>query len=308
MKTLHEWTDDLYRRFESLQSAPGTLARLKVAMNLFIPYLEERCNVRHPESLTLEHIHGFQAYLSRRITRFGLPMKPAAINTVIKGVRSFLDLLDDHGCLRRPLAKKLDYVREPNLLPTSVLTHAQVRKFLRKINTQNSEGIRDRTALELMYSSGLRIGELVAITLPDLDLETGVVRVLGKGQNERFVPVGKTALKWLRSYIKGVRPFLNPGRSDAVFLTRGGDPLPAHRLRTTVREIGRTMKLDIAITPHTLRRSCTSELVKSNANLYHIKQLLGHESFETLNRYARLNIEDLRKTHAKCHPRERDES
>ena len=67
------------------------------------------------------------------------------------------------------------------------------------------------------------------------------------------------------------------------------------------------MKLDIPITPHTLRRSCTSELVKSNANLYHVKQLLGHESFETLNRYARLNIEDLRKTHAKCHPRERDE-
>ena len=83
---------------------------------------------------------------------------------------------------------------------------------------------------------------------------------------------------------------LNPGRSPAV------------------REIGRTMKLDIPITPHTLRRSGTSELVKSNANLYHVKQLLGHESFETLNRYARLNIEDLRKTHVKCHPRERDES
>ncbi|MDA3874481.1 MAG: tyrosine-type recombinase/integrase [Kiritimatiellae bacterium] len=306
MKTLHEWTDDLYRRFESLRAAPGTLARLKVAMNLFIPYLEQQ-RVTHPETLTVEHIHGFQAYLSQRRTRKGMPMKPAAINTVIKGVRSFLELLDDHGCLRRPLAKKLDYVREPNLLPTSVLTHAQVRKLLRKVGSQSSEDVRDRAALELMYSSGLRIGELVGITLPDLDLETGVVRVIGKGQKERFVPIGKTALKWLRSYVKGVRPFLHPEQSPAVFLTRNGTPLPAHRLRTRVRELGKGMKLDIPITPHTLRRSCTSELVKSNANLYHIKQLLGHESFETLNRYARLNIADLRKTHAKCHPRERDE-
>jgi integrase/recombinase XerD len=307
MKTLAEWTEDLYRRFESLQSAPGTLARLKVAMKVFIPYLQGQ-NVHHPETLTIEHIHGFQTYLAQRRTKTGMPLKPASINTIIKGVRSFLDLLDDYGYLRRPLAKHLDYVREPNLLPTSVLTHAQVRKFLRKINTQSSEGIRDRAALELMYSSGLRIGELVGITLPDLDLETGVARVIGKGKKERFVPIGKTALKWLRSYIKGVRPFLNAGTSPAVFLCKTGTPLPGHRLRATVRKIGRTMNLDIPITPHTLRRSCTSELVKSNANLYHIKQLLGHESFETLNRYARLNITDLQKTHAKCHPRERDES
>jgi site-specific recombinase XerD len=159
-----------------------------------------------------------------------------------------------------------------------------------------------------MYSSGLRIGELEGLTLPDLDLEKGVARVVGKGQKERFVPIGKTALKWLRSYIKGVRPFMARKPCDSVFLTRSGDSLPGHRLRTTVREIGRTMNLDIQITPHTLRRSCTSELVKSNANLYHIKQLLGHESFETLNRYARLNIADLQKTHAKCHPREKDEN
>lgn len=306
MKTLHEWTDDLYARFESLRAAPGTLARLKVAMNVFLPYLASR-NVHHPETLTLEHIHGFQAHLNQRRTRKGLPMKPASINTIVKGVRSFLELLDDHGALRRPLANSLEYIREPNLLPSSVLTHAQVRKLLRKVGSQSSEDVRDRAALELMYSSGLRIGELVGITLPDLDLETGVVRVIGKGQKERFVPVGKTALKWLRSYVKGVRPFMARTSSKALFLTRGGEPLPAHRLRTRVRELGKGMKLDIPITPHTLRRSCTSELVKSNANLYHVKQLLGHESFETLNRYARLNIEDLRKTHAKCHPRERDE-
>ena len=81
-----------------------------------------------------------------------------------------------------------------------------------------------------------------------------------------------------------------------------------HTLRDRVRDYGRQLGLEIPITPHTFRRSCTSEMIKSDANLYHVKQLLGHKSFETLNHYARLNIADLRKTHAKCHPREKDDN
>jgi site-specific recombinase XerD len=84
--------------------------------------------------------------------------------------------------------------------------------------------------------------------------------------------------------------------------------MPQHVLRQRVREYAAGLGLDFAVTPHTFRRSCTSEMIKSNANLYHIKQLLGHNSFETLNHYAKLDITDLQKTHARCHPRERDET
>jgi len=181
---------------------------------------------------------------------------------------------------------------------------------MRKIDTTTPVGIRDRAAIELLYSSGIRIGELESLTLQDVDLERGVARVVGKGRKERYVPIGKTALKWLSSYIRGVRSFLLiTGRDcEAVFINQAGRPLSQHTMRDRVRDYGRQLGLDIRITPHTFRRSCTTEMIKSNANLYHVKQLLGHSSFETLNRYARLDITDLRRTHTKCHPREHDDS
>ena len=309
MKTLEELTKDFEERYKGLQASHHTIARQKTALKVFVEYLDERYRVLTPDVLMLEHIHDFQAHLSQRLARrSGMPLKPATINTIIKAVRPYLDMLHEYGYLRRPLARHLKYIREPQLLPTSVLTHAQVRKLIRKIEVNTSIGIRDRAAVELLYSSGLRIGELESLRLQDVDLDRAVARVFGKGSKERYVPIGKTALKWVTSYIKGVRPFMLKGsKTDAVFLNANGKPLTQDRMRHRIKDYGRQLGLDIPITPHTFRRSCTSEMIKSNANLYHVKQLLGHESFETLNHYAKLDITDLRKTHERCHPRERED-
>jgi len=309
MKLLEEYTEDLYERYRGLRSSPHTIARIKTALKMFVEYLEDEYRVRTPDAITLEHIHSFQSHLSTRLTKSGMPLKPRTINSTVKGVRPFLEMLYDYGLLRRVLAKHLQYVKVPDLLPASVLTHAQVKQLMRKIDTTSPVGIRDRAAIELLYSSGIRIGELECLKLQDIDIERGVARVIGKGRKERFVPIGKTAIKWLSSYIRGVRSFALTGHgdSDAVFINQTGGPLSQHTLRDRVRDYGRQLGLDIHITPHTFRRSCTTEMIKSNANLYHVKQLLGHKSFETLNHYAKLNIADLRKTHAKCHPREKDE-
>jgi integrase/recombinase XerD len=308
MNTLLELTEDLYARYRGLRSSPHTLARLRLALRIFLEYLDQERDVSTPEALTLEHLHAFQAHLGARTARSGLPHKPSAVNTIVKGVRVFLNLLYERGLLRRPLAGALRYVKLPDLLPSSVLTHAQVKQVMRQIPTGTPVGIRDRAALELLYSSGLRIGELESLRLADLDLDRGVARVIGKGRKERYVPIGKTAIKWLTTYIRGIRPFSSPGsQSDAVFLNPAGRPLSQHTLRERVREYARQLGLEIHVTPHTFRRSCTSELIKSNANLYHVKQLLGHKSFETLNHYVKLDIADLRKTHEKCHPREHDQ-
>ena len=307
-KTLADNVLELYARYESLQSSPHTLARLRSALRLFLDYLAEHHRVSTADALNIAHVHAFQAHLSQRLTMHGLPLKPATINTIVKAARVFLDLLHEYGYINRPLARHLAYIKEPQLLPRSVLTHAQVRQLMRKIDTGTPTGIRDRAAIELLYSSGIRIGELEGLTLTDLDLEHGVARVIGKGKKERFVPIGKTALKWLTSYIRGVRPYLAKGSpTNAVFLSDNGAALPQHTMRQRVREYGGQLDLDIQITPHTFRRSCTSEMIKSNANLYHVKQLLGHKSFETLNHYAKLDITDLQKTHERCHPREKDE-
>ena len=309
-RTLEDLVQNLTDRYRGLQSSPHTIARQRSSLKVFVEYLEEHHRVITPDALLLEHIHAFQSHLSQRLTKkTGMPLKPSTINSIIKAVRPYLDMLHECGYLRRPLAKHLKYIREPHLLPSSVLTHAQVRSLMRKIDTNTTAGIRDRAAVELLYSSGIRIGELESLRLQDVDIERGVARVVGKGKKERFVPIGKTALKWLTSYIRGVRPFqarLGDKPTDIVFLNAHGNAMSQHTLRDRVRDYGRQLNIDIRITPHTFRRSCTSEMIKSNANLYHVKQLLGHKSFETLNHYARLDIKDLRKTHERCHPRERD--
>jgi site-specific recombinase XerD len=160
--------------------------------------------------------------------------------------------------------------------------------------------------LELLYSTGLRARELLGLDVADVDLRSATARVLGKGEKERVAPIGRTALRLLESYLKGVRPFLlrNP-REPALFLNRRGRRLAYDDLLRLVHRHAARVGAAVTVTPHTFRRSCATEMIRGGANLYHVKDLLGHETLDTLRHYARLNVEDLRKTLARCHPRER---
>jgi len=160
--------------------------------------------------------------------------------------------------------------------------------------------------LEMLYSTGVRVGELLGLDVRDVDLTNATAVVLGKGRKQRVVPIGKTALRLLESYLKAVRPFLlQQGGEQALFLNQDGKRMPYHTFRRILQRQATSAGLDITVTPHTYRRSCTTELIRSGANLYHVKELLGHQSLETLKHYTKLTIEDLKATHARCHPSER---
>ena len=254
----------------------------------------------------------------QRRTAKGLPLKASTVNTYNDKVRGFLRYLVRHGYLQRGYVEQLDYVKAPQLLPTSVLTHAQVRGLLARIDTRTAAGHRDRTMLEVIYSTGIRAGELLALDVGHVDIPNATMLVHGKGGKERMVPVGRTALRFLGSYLVGVRPFLlarrvlgrnggsAPVDEQALFLTSRGTRVSYPRLLEYVHRYAESADIPVNVTPHTFRRSCTTELIRSGANMYHVKDLLGHESLETLKHYARLTITDLKRTHKKCHPRERD--
>ena len=130
---------------------------------------------------------------------------------------------------------------------------------------------------------------------------------MGKGRKERMVPIGATALGYLEGYLKAIRPAVQQdGDEKALFVDGEGRRFPYYTFRRLIHACARKAGLAIRVTPHTFRRSCTTELLRGGANMYHVKELLGHESLETLKHYARLTITDLKKTHAQCHPRERD--
>jgi site-specific recombinase XerD len=215
--------------------------------------------------------------------------------------------LIQHGFVSSTLFEGLAYVKEPSLLPTSVLDHAQVRNLLGQIEAGQAEGYRDRAMLEFLYSSGVRAGELLGLNVADVDLANGTAIVLGKGNKQRVVPIGRTALRALESYLRAVRPFLlRDAKESAFFLNHAGKRMPYHTFRRILGKHVARAGLAEKVSAHTFRRSCTTELIRGGANLYHVKELLGHESLDTLKHYAKLNIQDLKETHRRCHPRERE--
>ena len=159
-----------------------------------------------------------------------------------------------------------------------------------------------------MYGTGMRIIEVLRLRVKDIEFEQRAIIVRdGKGEKDRMVPIGRTALALLENYVKGVRPFLvrEPGE-QALFLDDQGHRLPYHTLRRMVHAVAARSGTGDRVTPHSWRRSCTTELLRGGAGMYHLKELLGHESLDTLQHYAKLTIHDLKKEHHRCHPREKD--
>lgn len=307
MKTLNVIFEEMIDYRRSLNMSPETEKSLRYQTNQFLSFLAVNYNVISPAELRKSHLFAYQKHLATITNRQGLPLKPGSVNNLVSAAKSLLRFMHRHGYITSHLEEVLRKVKTPTLLPTSVLTHSQVKRLIRSVDTSSAEGLRNRVVMELLYSSGIRVGELVRLKVNDIDLENGIMKVFGKGSKERMVPIGKTALQYLCSYIRGVRPFINFKHCEEVFLNTRGTPLTRHKVELIMRNISsKEIIKDVKITPHTFRRSCATEMIRGNANMYHVKELLGHSSLATLKHYTKLTINDLRKTHSKCHPRERD--
>ncbi len=291
----------------SLQFGSETVRKKKENLVNFSTWLKETFDIETIDRLQSDHLKRWHTHLSTLRTHKGYPLKATSINRHIISIRCFLEHLSANGYVQSRLLKTLPYLKEPKRLPGSVLTHKQVKKLLSKISTDSAEGYRDRAMFETLYSTGIRASELLNLDVKDIDLKNHTAFITGKGDKQRVVPIGKTALRYLESYIKAVRPYMVRNRKEtALFLGRDGRRLPYHIFRRIVLAVVEKSSLDIPVTAHTFRRSCTTELIRGGANIYHVKELLGHESLDTLKPYTQLTIVDLKKTHGKCHPREID--
>jgi len=306
MTTISDMTDAFARHHRALNRAESYVRKETRNLERFAAMLESRFGVVTCDRLRRQHVQAWQAHLAACRTQKGLPLKPSTVNRRITVVKLFLRFLHRRGYVPPTLQDAIEYVKEPRDLPTSVLEHAELRRLFGRIDTTTPVGYRDRTILELLYTSGVRRAELLGLRLRDLDMSNRTARVTGKGDKQRVVPIGRTALRFLQTYLAAIRPFwLKANTVDALFLNRRGQPLGETGLYWIVKQA--CVDASVSVSPHTFRRSCTTELIRGNANLYHVKQLLGHESLATLKPYVKLTIADLKRTHAKCHPRERDE-
>jgi len=307
MSILIDLLDQYIANRKALNMSPTTLKGNASHISIIARWLREKYGVTRTEELRAFHLREYQKHLADKRTLKGHLLMPRSINKAVECVRTFLQQIGKDGHVPARLYENLDYVKVPDLLPKSVLTHEQVQTLLKSVTESSPQGYRDRSILELMYSNGIRASELLGLELGRIDFKNGTAIIMGKGMKERVVPIGKTAMKYLETYVAIVRPYVAREQSEtAVFLNPDGGPLTYAVLRRLVKKHSAKAGLPDHVTPHTLRRSCTTELLRGGAGLYHVKELLGHTSLDTLKHYTRLTITDLRKTHAECHPRERN--
>jgi integrase/recombinase XerD len=240
------------------------------------------------------------AYLSDRVADGARPRTTAR---VVSSMRRFYRYLVREGRLQEDPSVRIDTPRIGRPLPDS-LSEAEVESLLDAPDDNDTLGIRDRAMLELLYASGLRVTELVTMTTDQANLTQGVVRLTGKGNKERLVPLGEEAVEWLQYYLDESRPELAVGTSSKqLFITRRGKGMTRQAFWYRIRHYAVKSGINKPLSPHTLRHAFATHLLNHGADLRVVQMLLGHSDLSTTQIYTHVARERLKDLHSKHHPR-----
>jgi integrase/recombinase XerD len=258
--------------------------------------------------VTKDAIRAYQTNLYEQTNHRGEPNGVASQNNAMKAVKCFFRFLGEQGYLVGDPAKDISYARAPKRLPRSILTQAEAKKVLHAPDTKTVLGYRDRTLLEVLYSTGIRKEEAINLQMQDVDYHEGFLRVnQGKGGKDRVVPVGRIACRYLENYVLAVRPSLiRDLHNDHLFLSLKGNRLSKNMAWDIVKKHAERAKIKRVVSPHTFRHPCATLMLRNKANIRHIQEMLGHASLDSTQVYTSVSITDLKEVHGKCHPRERD--
>ena len=223
---------------------------------------------------------------------------------IISGLKSFFSylLIEDKISIN-----PMELVESPKLIRKlpDTLTLDNIEKILEEIDLSTYEGTRNRAIIETLYSCGLRVSELVNLSIQNLFLDIGFIKVLGKGSKERLVPIGKHAVKYIAMYVKEYRNSMKikDGHEGYLFLNRYGRKLSRNMIFIIVKELSKKIKLNKNISPHTFRHSFATHMIEGGADLRAVQEMLGHESITTTEIYTHLNNDYLRQVVKEFHPR-----
>ncbi len=306
---------ELVERYLQAKYAAGyselTLKNRKSHLRRFVEYLKGY-DITDAATLTREDIEAYMEELSFTPTRSSKTMAPTTRNVRLASIRSFCGWLTDTDVLPIDPSEKVESCREPDPLPKNVPTEDEMKQLLAAPDPQTTLGFRDRLMLELLYSTAIRLRELCALNVDDLDLQQGFAIVRhGKGDKGRVVPVGKLAVELLQSYLGDIRPRLLAGLvgkggdkdEQALILSRYGKRLGPRGVEKIISRTAKQARLKGHVTPHSFRHACATHMLRGGANIRHLQEMLGHKKLTTTEIYTRVSIGELKEVHARFHPR-----
>jgi integrase/recombinase XerD len=270
----------------------------RIALEAFAAWMEKNHPASSPSDLTGDKL---RAYL--RLQRSGRKLNPSSMKMIVVALRHFFGHLKREGLIEHDLLPALDLPRLDQTLPAT-LSEADVAQLLAVEFPVTPIGLRDRALLEVLYASGLRAAEIVSLRLENVLNEERLLRVIGKGNRERLVPVGDKAVKAIDQWLKSGRPKLVKAKTGGeLFLGNHGRRLTTARVWQIVQEMAKLAGLKKKIWPHLLRHSFATHLLSHGADLRAIQEMLGHASLATTQIYTHVDQARLKDVHRRFHPR-----
>ena len=266
-------------------------------IELLTQHLQEKKSLKTPSELTLKDLQQFIKWITE------LCMMAASQARIISGLRAFYKY-----CLLEHISKTdpttlLEAPKLKRSLPDT-LSFEEIESMIQQIDLSKPEGGRNKAILETMYSCGLRVSEVVGLKISQIYLDVGFIRVTGKGDKERLVPVGSSAVKYINIYKNNIRIHLDikKGNEDILFLNNRGSKLSRVMIFYIIKELALKARIKKTVSPHTFRHSFATHLVEGGADLRAVQEMLGHASITTTEIYTHLDREFLRKTLEQFHP------
>lgn len=263
----------------------------------FAQYVYDEVGAIGPVEVTLKHLQSFIQTIGK------LEMAPSSQARIISGIKSFFKYC---------LLEQIITVNPTTLLPTpkiqrklpDVLSFEEIEQLINTIDLSKPEGGRNKAILEVMYSSGLRVTEAINLKISSLYLDVGFIRVIGKGDKERLVPIGSDAIKYIKLYKETIRVHQTPAKDcdDILFLNNRGKALSRVMIFYIIKDLIQKTGIQKTISPHSFRHSFATHLVEGGADLRAVQEMLGHESITTTEIYTHINREYLRDTLDRFHP------
>jgi integrase/recombinase XerD len=260
-------------------------------------FLQATGTMKTPEAIELKDLQAFLQYIGQ------LGLEATSQARILSGIRSFYKYCFIEQIVKKDPTTLLESPRLKRALP-DILSFEEIEVIIGQIDLSKPEGGRNKAILETMYSCGLRVSEVVNLHMSGLYLDQGFIRVVGKGDKERLIPIGSDAAKYIRIYQQDIRVHvpLKPGNEDILFLNRRGAKLSRVMIFLLLKDLVNLAGIKKNISPHTFRHSFATHLVEGGADLRAVQEMLGHESITTTEIYTHLDREYLRETLHRFHP------
>ncbi len=282
-------------------ASPHTLINYEIDLRQWLRYFSEKHGARGGlEDLT--NLKFLREFLASEMETY----ERSTVSRRLSVIKSFFKFLHREGYLQKNVAKLISLPRPEEKLP-DILKPEQVVTLIDSIPQGTLREKRIRAVVELLYSTGIRISELIGLNHSHVDFQAATVRVIGKGNKERVVPMGQHCQKALRDYIDSMPQSQKHGLNTPLFLNKDGDRVTVRTVQRNLREIAvNSLGRDgVKVSPHTLRHSCATHLLAGGAGLREIQELLGHRSLVTTQKYTQVDVERLKISYAKAHPRDK---